>query len=106
MAGGLGALGGRGPAPTGGVHVGRVLRVEGPACYVEVPALAPGYEYGPARYPDTLADDGSGRVYSSTSSGGLAHSHGYGRPLAAGDEVVVAPLGGRRDELVVLARLT
>lgn len=71
------------PTPTLGpaVYLGTVTRVDGDRCYVEVPALARGFEYGPARYP---AD---------------------GIPPAAADTVAVAFLNGVLDELVVLARM-
>lgn len=59
-----------------GVYLGTVTRVDGPTAYVEVPRLAPGFEY-PARHGGAVA----------------------------GDEVAVAFLEGGRDELVVLLRL-
>lgn len=62
-----------------GVYVGRVKRVSGATVWVEVPHLAPGYEY-PARGP-------------------------HGVALAAGHAVAVSFLDGGRDELVVLVRL-
>lgn len=71
--------------PTGnaGIYIGRIKRVVGPTAYVEVPRLAPGFEY-PARYPAEYAGTGL---------------------LAAGVDVAVAFLEGGRDELVVLIRL-
>lgn len=67
--------------PTGnaGIYTGRIKRVAGATAYVEVTALAPGFEY-PARRPADVA-------------------------LGQGDEVAVAFLEGGRDELVVLLRL-
>ena len=66
-----------------GVYLGTITRVAGATAYVEVPHLAPGFEY-PARYPAEY-------VGSSL--------------LAPGDDVAVAFLEGGRDELVVLIRL-
>lgn len=65
---------------TPGTHLGTVTRIDGAEAYVLL-EVAPGFEYGPARYPDTLGD------------------------LAAGEEVAVAFLDGRLDDVVVLARL-
>lgn len=67
----------------GGLWLGTVTRLDAAGAYVEVPRLAAGYEYGPARYP---AEDA-----------GI---------LAAGDDVVVAFLEDGLDELVVLVRLS
>ncbi len=66
-----------------GIYLGVVRRVVGPTAYVEVPRLAPGFEY-PARYP---------AEYAGTDL------------LASGVDVAVAFLEGGRDELVVLIRL-
>lgn len=60
-----------------GVYLGTVTRLDGSTAYVEVPRLAPGFEY-PARHP---------------------------AGIEAGDAVAVAFLEGGRDELVVLVRL-
>lgn len=87
-----------------GVYLGRVRRVQGSTAYVEVPRLAPGFEY-PARYPAELA--GASTLAGSAGGaydGAPSHTHGL-RRLAAGDEVAVAFLEGGRDELVVLIRL-
>lgn len=66
-----------------GIYLGRVVKVDGRTAYVEVPRLAPGFDY-PARYP----------------AGSLAQGR-----QDAGTEVAVAFLEGGRDELVVLLRL-
>ena len=66
-----------------GVYLGRVRKVTGATAYIEVPRLAPGFDY-PARYP----------------AGSLSQGK-----LSAGVEVAVAFLEGGRDELVVLVRL-
>lgn len=63
---------------TPGTYLGKVTRVVGSECYVEVKALARGFEYGPARFP-----------------------HGSG--VAKGHDVAVAFLDG--GDLVVLVRL-
>lgn len=82
----------------GGVYLGRITRVTGTVCYLEVPSLAPGFEYGPAAYPDTYADP-------TTSGGDPSHTH-PARPLTVGDRVACAFLGGRQDDgVVVLIRL-
>lgn len=90
------------PAPSTtnpGAYLGVVSRVEGARAFVKVRRTAgDGFEYGPARYPDHLAG-------ASTLEGGeVAHTHGI-RPLASGDEVAVAFLEGKRDAVVILARL-
>lgn len=66
---------------TGVVHVGRVTRVRGARCYVELAQVAPGFEYGPCRYP-------------------------AGATLVAGDVVAAAFLAGGADDVVVLVHLT
>lgn len=66
-----------------GIYLGTITHVEGATAYVEVPRLAPGFEY-PARYP---------AEYAGTTV------------LAPGVAVAVAFLEGGRDELVVLIRL-
>lgn len=66
-----------------GIYLGTIRRVDGPTAYVEVPRLAPGFEY-PARYPAEYAG---------------------GTLLEPGVDVAVAFLEGGRDELVVLIRL-
>lgn len=83
-----------------GVYVGRVTRVEARVCYVELPTLAPGLEYGPARYPAGYAP---GAI---TGTGGPdpGHTHPF-RTLTVGDAVAVAFLAGRRDSVVVLTVL-
>lgn len=89
-----------GAVPTNvGVYLGKVTRVTGRTCYVELRSLAPGLEYGPARYPATYA-----AAATTDPDPGDTHSHGL-PPLAAGDPVAVAFLEGRRDDVVVLARL-
>lgn len=65
-----------------GVYLGTVTRVTGATCYVELPRLAKGFEYGPAPYPSE-----------------------YAGSLASGDRVAVAFLEGGRDDVVVLVRL-
>lgn len=35
----------------GHVYIGKITRVTGTTCYVEVPHVAPGFEFGPAGYP-------------------------------------------------------
>ena len=66
-----------------GIYLGSITHVDGTTAYVEVPRLAPGFEY-PARYPAEYAGSSL---------------------LAPGDDVAVAFLEGGRDELVVLIRL-
>ena len=85
-----------------GAYLGKVTRVTGRTCYVEVPSLARGLEYGPARYPDHL-HPGTDTDTALTGTG-QQHAHGF-TPLAAGDPVAVAFLAGHPDNLVVLARL-
>lgn len=82
-----------------GAYLGKVTRVTGRTCYVEVPSLARGLEYGPARYPDHLHPGTD-----TDTAGDPTHAHGFA-PLAAGDPVAVAFLAGHPDNLVVLARL-
>lgn len=85
-----------------GAYLGKVTRVTGRTCYVEVPTLAPGLEYGPARYP---AEYAPAAETDPATVGDLGdHTHGL-PPLAAGDAVAVAFIAGRRDEVVVLTRL-
>lgn len=98
--------------PNAGVYVGNVTRVAGATCYVELPRLAKGFEYGPAPYPSEYAageqttQDGN---HSHSAPGGATSSNGdhrHGpRALAKGDRVAVAFLEGGRDDVVVLARL-
>lgn len=74
----------RGASGAAGVHIGTVTRVDGATCYVELPRIARGFEYGPARYPDTYAPDqatatagGHGHDAPTVdSSAAAAHSHG------------------------------
>lgn len=63
-------------AGNAGVYIGTVTRVTGAECYVEVPRLAAGFEYGPARYPANLNATGPAAATSS------AGDHGHG---SAGD---------------------
>ena len=92
-----------GDTTNAGVYLGRVTKVDGRVCYVELPSLAAGLEYGPARYP---AGYGPGAVTGeNTATETLeAHAHPF-RRLSAGDNVVVAFQAGRRDAIVVLAVL-
>lgn len=92
-----------------GIYVGKVTKVDGATAYVEVPRLAPGFEY-PARYPATPRNVAAvgGHTHSTPSGGsGSAGGHDHAQPpsVAVGDEVAVAFLEGGRDELVVLVRL-
>lgn len=85
-----------------GVYIGRVTKVDGRVCYVELPSMAPGLEYGPARYP---AGYGPTAVTGDTTDAGVAaHTHKL-RALAPGDAVAVAFQAGRRDAIVVLTVL-
>lgn len=72
--------------PNAGVYLATVTRVTGTVCYLEVPRLAKGFEYGPAGYPSEYGP------------ASLA-------PIEQGDRVVVAFLEGGRDDLVVVTRL-
>lgn len=81
----------------GELYEGTVTRVDGPVCYVEVPGVAKGSVYGPARYPAQLAATGAG--------GADGHTHAL-RQLAKGDRVAVGFLSTGQDAIVVLARLT
>lgn len=94
-----------------GVYLAKVTRIVGAECYVEVPSLAPGYEYGPSRYPAINAAGRTTDYTAGTQGGDPAHAHPEHRhnlatdALAVGDRVAVAFLEGGRDELVVLVRL-
>lgn len=89
----------------GAIYVGKVTRVTGATCYVEVPRLAEGFELGPCRYPaelagaDTLAGSAGGAY-----DGAPSHTHPL-PPLAPGDAVAVAMLENSHDDAVVLVRL-
>lgn len=84
----------------------RSVTAEGRATVV-VPRLGRGHVYGPAQVleggwtPGALTGPVDGAV-----AGLEAHQHTAGAPLAAGDEVLVAFLEGRVDDLVILGRLT
>lgn len=102
----------RRPDQNGGTYLGKITKVTGATCYVEIPRLAKGFEYGPAPYPsEYLATEetkpAGGHSHSSPdggTGGGGDHVHRY-RPLAKGDRVAVAFLEGGRDDVVVLVRL-
>lgn len=83
--------------PNPGVYIGKVTKVTGATCLVEIPRLARGYTYGPAPYP---SEYGQGE----DTANAEGHSHDL-RQLAKGDRVAVAFLEGGHDEVVVLARL-
>ena len=88
---------------TTGVHLARVLAVTGRTATIEVPAVASGHQYLGVRYPDHLLDAGGGVTGTTrVASGPEPHQHGYGRPLAAQDQVLVAYVAGVP---VVLSRL-
>ena len=85
-----------------GAYLGKVTRVTGRTCYVEVRSLAPGLEYGPARYPAGYAPNAvTGENTDNTVAG---HVHPF-RELKAGDAVAVAFLAAQPDNVVVLAVL-
>lgn len=68
---------------------------------VEVPSLADGYSYGPARVLEHL----TAQTSTSTSIAGASHTHSTGRPLAEGDEVLVAFVDGSRSSVVIVGRI-
>lgn len=85
-----------------GARIGRVTGLTPDGPLVEVPSMATGYAYGPARVTERL----SALPTSSTGTVGLVtHTHTAGRPLAIGDEVLVLFLGASRTDLVVVDRL-
>ena len=100
----------RRPPTPATLYLGTVSKVTGTTATVVIPELGgPGYSYGPARFPDHLA---AGAATSSVDAdaGGTdpAHTHHPGRPLAAGDPVLVGLLAtrtGTRDAVVILSRL-
>lgn len=62
-----------------GIYLGTITRVDGATAYVEVPRLAPGYEY-PARFPAELKAGGA----PGTTSAAAGHSHGVTVNAAGG----------------------
>lgn len=96
----------------GGTYLATVTRVTGSTCFVEVPRVAPGFEFGPAHYPSEYAPaeetQDAGMHSHTTPAGGTSsdgdHAHQL-RPLAPGDRVAVSFLEGGHDDLVVLLRL-
>lgn len=94
------------PAPRSpgkaGVWRGTVVRVAADGRpYVTVARLSRGTTFGPC---DVLEGPWSSGL-DVTAGGAGPHTHGAGADLAAGDRVLVAPLEGRPDEVVVLGRL-
>ena len=84
-----------------GARIGRVRAFDG-GPMIEVVGMAPGHLYGPARVAEGLSE----RLTSLTTVGTAgSHQHKHGRPLAAGDDVLVVFLGDSRTELVVIDRL-
>lgn len=85
-----------------GPRIGVVTAVNDLGPLVEVRSLRSGYSYGPARVAEAL----SARLSAPQAAGDHGtHAHDYGRPLQAGDEVLVCFLGDSRTDLVVVDRL-
>lgn len=76
---------------------GRVTRITAPWAWVEIPALAKGYDFGPCDLRglghDTNAADDSG------------HTHTVDSPTAVGDAVIVGFIGGDPEDPVILRRI-
>jgi len=85
-----------------GVWRGTITRVDGSRAWVRVERLGRQHEYGPCDVAEGPWTAGRGTEIAGIAE---AHAHGLGADLAAGDRVLVAFLEGRRDDLVVLARL-
>lgn len=87
-----------------GVFRGVVVRVEGPHAWVHVPRLnaTVDHAYGPLEVlqfpgsPGLETANGSGHTHALSVSGSL---------LAPGNRVLVAPVDGRPDDLIVLGRI-
>lgn len=81
------------------VHIGTVSRVEGTDAFVIVPALAPGFAFGPCDLR------GLGPTDSASANGPDPHTHGLRSAVTAGDVVLVAFVAGDQSRPVILRRL-
>jgi hypothetical protein len=85
-----------------GAYRGTVTRLDGPHVWVHVPHLndSPGHAYGPLQI---LEFPGLPGLATTTVD---AHSHGLSaNVLAVGNRVLVQPIDGRPDDLIVLGRI-
>ena len=88
------------PLQPGGVYVGTVKQVSGNQVFVEVPAIAPRFAFGPCLVV-------ANRVTTTTtsSSGFLTSVTVSVVPPSVGDKVICAFIENERSELVVLGRI-
>ncbi len=82
-----------------GLHLGTVTRVTAAGAFVEIAGLAPGFEYGPCRYPThltpdetTLTDGAHGHDFGSATTGD-AGGHGHNPPTVADHPVHTHGIG-------------
>lgn len=95
--------------PPGGVFIGTVTSVSETTCFVEIPALLPGFSFGPCRstlspiYKELEND----KRYSEYEDPLVTEHHRHEIAIIAepGDQVVCAFINNKLDEVVVIGRL-
>lgn len=93
----------------GGVYIGTLTSVSSTTCFVEIPAVLPGFSFGPCRVtlsPWPHNKKGSEWYTEKETEGGYpAHDHLSAFIGEVGDQVVCAFINNRLDEVVVFGRL-
>lgn len=97
------------PQPPGGIFIGTVTDVSDTTCYVEIPALLPGFSFGPCRsvLSPIYKELENEKRYSEYEDPLVTEHHRHEIAIIAerGDQVICAFINNKLDEVVVLGRL-
>lgn len=93
----------------GGIYIGTLTSIKDKTCFVEIPAVLPGFSFGPCRVtlsPWPHVRQGS-KWYTQPETSGAYPSHVHEHAFIGdvGDKVVCAFINNRLDEVVVFGRL-